>query len=207
MKKIVPFKKDINLETNIAGINSISLEHNLNKKEDNIITGDFIVSGTYKMTPASTTLDNFEYKLPVNITIDKKYDISNITIDINDFYYEVVNDKILSVNIEVAVDNLEEKKEEVKEVREVMESTVEADVKEETQEEVIKELNEREMPSIFNTVDDTDNYVTYKIHIVTENDTLESIMEEYSTNREILEDYNDLSNIKLGDKIIIACDN
>ena len=34
MKKIIPFKKEITLETNIAGINSISLEHTLEKKEE-----------------------------------------------------------------------------------------------------------------------------------------------------------------------------
>ena len=199
MKKLVPFKKDIELNTAIAGINSISLEHTLDKKDNNIINGDFIVSGTYKITPASTTLDNFEYKLPVNITIDKKYDISEVKIDINDFYYEVINDKVLSINIEVAVDNLIEAKEEIKE--EIKEdNNVKEEIKEESKED-------REVASIFNPVNDSDNYVVYKIHVVTENDTLESIIEEYGTNKETLQAYNDLTDIKLGDKIIIASGN
>ena len=267
MKKIVPFKKDITLDTNIAGINSISLEHTLEKKDNNIISGDFIISGTYKMTPSSINLDNFEYKLPVNITVDKKYNIDDVTVDINDFYYEVINDRILSINIEVVIDNLEEKsepleeknleekevlemgvkdkevleenKENIKNTEEIVEETRE-DIKqpkeskenvqkEETREEVLDENtsskeenlfkeNERvsaetndadvrdneEVKSIFSGINDNDNYVVYRIHVVTENDTIENIIEEYQTNREALEAYNDLASVKIGDKLIIA---
>ena len=58
--------------------------------------------------------------------------------------------------------------------------------------------------SIFSGINDNDNYVVYKIHVVTENDTIEKIIEEYETNREALEAYNDLENVKIGDKLIIA---
>lgn len=40
MKKIVPFKKDINFKTNIAEITSISLEHTLK-------VGNFTVDGDF----------------------------------------------------------------------------------------------------------------------------------------------------------------
>ena len=202
MKKIIPFKKEITLETNIAGINSISLEHTLEKKEENIISGDFIVSGAYKMTPSSIALDNFEYKLPVNITIDSKYNTDNIKIDINDFYYEVINDKILAINIEVAIDELEEKKEE--ERKEVLEVDVKEEVEPEKQEEKEEKEETRNTKSIFNTFDDNDNYVVYKIHVITENDTIESIMDSYQVTKDVLDMYNDLDNIKIGDKLIIA---
>ena len=43
----------------------------------------------------------------------------------------------------------------------------------------------------------------YKIYIVKENDTIESIISKYSVSKELLDSYNDLSDIKLGDKIII----
>ena len=46
-------------------------------------------------------------------------------------------------------------------------------------------------------------YLTYKIYIVKENDTIESIISKYSVSKELLDSYNDLSDIKLGDKIII----
>ena len=99
MKKIIPFSKDIEFDTNVAEINSISLEHTLKLKEENLVSGEFIVSGTYKMTDTSLNTDNFEYKIPFDISIDKKYDTKDIDIDINDFYYEVINNKILSINM------------------------------------------------------------------------------------------------------------
>ena len=111
MKKIVPFKKDIDFNTNIAEISSISLEHTLKLKEENLVSGEFIVSGTYKLTDTSLNVDSFEYKLPFDISIDKKYDTNNIDVDISDFYYEVIDNEILEVNIEVSLDNLEEKEE------------------------------------------------------------------------------------------------
>ena len=36
MKKLVPFKKDINFDTNVALINSISLEHEVTKQGDHL---------------------------------------------------------------------------------------------------------------------------------------------------------------------------
>ena len=128
MKKIIPFSKDIEFDTNVAEINSISLEHTLKLKEENLVSGEFIVSGTYKMTDTSLNTDNFEYKIPFDISIDKKYDTKDIDIDINDFYYEVINNKILSINIEVSIDGLKEKEEkEVVEEPEVLEETLEND--------------------------------------------------------------------------------
>ena len=69
MKKIIPFSKDIEFDTNVAEINSISLEHTLKLKEENLVSGEFIVSGTYKMTDTSLNTDNFEYKIPFDISL------------------------------------------------------------------------------------------------------------------------------------------
>ena len=59
------------------------------------------------------------------------------------------------------------------------------------------------IPNLFDNINIEETYNTYKICIVRENDTLESIMEKYSVNKDTLELYNDISEIKLGDKIII----
>ena len=117
MKKIIPLKKQLNFKTNINEITSISLENTLNNK-DYIVEGDLIISGTYKITETSTKVDNFEYKIPVTIEIDEKYIIDNIKIDINDFYYEVINNSILNVNIEIKLDDLIEKPQEPTENKE-----------------------------------------------------------------------------------------
>ena len=57
--------------------------------------------------------------------------------------------------------------------------------------------------SIFEDLDENERYAVYKVHIVTENDTTESIIQEYEINREDLEAYNDLTDLKIGDKLII----
>ena len=49
----------------------------------------------------------------------------------------------------------------------------------------------------------TDNFVTYKIYKIHENETLESIVIKYHTTIDDLKEYNDLINLNIGDKIIV----
>lgn len=182
MKKIVPFKKEIPFES-LYEIRSISLEHSL-KEKDNIISGEFTIGGTYKENETSLEKD-FEKVIPFSISVDDKYDTKDVSVDINDFYYEV-KDNNLIVNIEVSIDKLEEL------VRDEIETQEVEEVEEKT---VIK--------SIFEELDSNERYSVYKVHVVKENDTIESIMNDYDINRELLEEYNNLSDIKIGDKIII----
>ena len=109
MKKIIPLKKQLSFKTNVNEITSISLENSLHKS-NNEIEGELIINGTYKITDTSTKVDEFEFKIPTNIKIDEKYNCENITIDIEDFFYEIINNDILNVNIEVSIDNLTERK-------------------------------------------------------------------------------------------------
>jgi len=196
MKKVVPFNKDIVFDTNIGEINSISLEHFIEKEEKNNIKGYFSISGDYRITETSINIDPFEYKLPFDISIDEKYDTTEMEVDIDNFYYEVINNKVLSVNIELAVDNLEEKKLPVEEI----------ELREETIILEDKNLEERcvepENNNIFDPAVDT-GYKTYRVYLVRENDTLENILENYGVTRDEVALYNDLNNISLGDKLII----
>lgn len=107
MKQIIPFNKDIAFKTMIGEIQSISLEHTLKIEEDNNIKGDFIVSGSYKMTEASTIAEEFSYKIPVDIYIDEQYNLEDATIDIDDFKYSIVNDDTLEVKIDVVLDHMQ----------------------------------------------------------------------------------------------------
>ncbi len=204
MKKLIPFQKDLNFDKKIYEISSISLEHTLKPKENNQISGEFIISGTYKLTEASMNLDPFEYKLPFNISIDNKYDTKNIEVDINDFYYEFTNNEILSVNIEVVIDGLEEKEE-----KEMPKETQIEETKEKPHEEreIINEENitetKKETKSIFENLDENERYAVYKVHIVTENDTIDNIMQKYQITKEELENYNDLNDMQIGSKLII----
>ena len=227
MKKIIPFKKEMLFNTNVSEITSISLEHTLCVKDKNLISGDFIINGEYRMSDTSVNTERFNFELPCDINLDEKYIIDNILIDIDDFYYEVINSNILKVNIDVVIDKLEEKilvnEIEIPEITlEEMEKdllrgednmNLEQEIKKEMIETneslVLKEercIEEEDIKtdSIFNTFSsDKEIYKTYKVCIVREGDMLESIMEKYGVTKEMLEQYNDIKEINLGDKLII----
>lgn len=112
MHEIVSFSKEIEFKNMINKITSISLEHTLMLENGFNIRGDFIVSGTYKMTAATRLENDFSYKIPVDIEVDDKYDLSNLIIDIDNFTYEVLDEEVLKVNIDLLLDKLELKKEE-----------------------------------------------------------------------------------------------
>lgn len=219
MKKIVPFKKDLNFKTNLSEITSISLENSLKLSNNNLVTGNFIITGDYKMTDNSTNTESFSFELPFDINIDEKYDTKNLNIDIDDFYYEIIDNKILSVNIDVLLDKLEEVPlivnnettvercydEEEFPFKEI-ENVVPTELTKETEEDTKRNNIEKDenVKSIFNNFDDsTDTFSTYRVYIFRETDTIEGIMKKYSISNENLSLYNNLSDIKIGDKIII----
>lgn len=247
MKKFIPFKKEIPFKTKIAEITSISLEHNIHGCGNNEISGDFIVSGEYRVTDTSTSVQEFRFDLPFDIEMSDIYNIDNITIDIDDFYYEIKNMESLEVNITLLIDKIVEvpllPKEErnvvvneeddfVKEVEPLQyvpenvslenldrENNDSEEKKEEcyeaedpvdngklTREDVVIQndipILTEESKNIFSFTEDEDES-TYTVYIVRENDTVESIVQKYSISIEKLREYNDLSEFKKGDKIII----
>lgn len=251
MKKIVPFKKEISFQTNLSEITSISLEHNLHLSDNNLITGNFNISGEYKIADTSVSTELFSYQLPFDINVDEKYDLTNLVVDIDDFYYEIVNNKILEVNIDVLLDKLVEKpliekeeiiKEESVDVSDVMDNEKimdesDSDImerciekedilseleKEDDKLKMKKESNDRptqiiseetevketksiqKINSLFDNLDSSsETYKTYKICIIRNGDTIEGVMQKYSITKEELEKYNNLSEVKIGDKLII----
>lgn len=102
-----------------------------------------------------------------------------------------------------------EDREEIEDDREVKE---EEDVKEEVVEvskpdtAPLKEERETSLnigPDLFSNLDDTETYSTYYVYIVKEEDTIDKILAKYKVTKEDLEAYNDISEIKPGDKIIV----
>ena len=212
MKKIIPFKKDVIFKTNISEVTSISLENTLTVNKD-LVKGLFIVSGEYKISDKSVSVDPFNLELPFEIMIDEKYDTSKAIIDIDDFYYEIINDNVLRVAIDVLVDKLEEKTliEELPLIDETPKRTViEEDIREVVIEERCIEPEEdkievkEKINSLFNKFSkESEVYVTYNVYIIREGDTIESILNKYTIDIEELKKYNDISELKLGDKLII----
>lgn len=288
VKQIIPFRKEIEFKTMITKITGISLEHTLSLKDELTISGDFIVSGTYKMTEASQIEEEFNYKIPVEVNIDGKYDTKDITLDIDDFIYEVIDEEKLSLKIDLSIDNLIEKQDpkeqtidpfETFESLSLKEETLNNELKEEKEERnedienlfletskkedlsidesIIEPIEEKQTEEIINienndipsmeistlssnstmstitnvnliTNDSTpqpkvdlnnlsggvssifsafsnteETFSTYCVYIVRETDTIDSIVTKYKTTRELLAEYNNLKEIKIGSKIII----
>jgi len=201
MKKIVPFKKEIIFKSNLSEITSISLEHSLHYDSEHLITGQFIISGEYRMNDNSLNVDDFSFNIPFDINMDEKYILDKAVIDINDFYYEIINSKVLEVNIEVSIDKLEEKPL-IEPVIELIDEPVMEHQFEELSEE-IEEVEKEEVKNLFDSFTDNEEYATYKVCIVRDGDSLESIMMRYNISKEQMELYNDLKEIKIGDKLII----
>ena len=64
--------------------------------------------------------------------------------------------------------------------------------------------NCQDVSSIFSAFKDTDEtFSTYCIYIMREGDSLDTVMNKYKTTRDVLAEYNDLSDIRIGTKIII----
>lgn len=228
MKKIIPFTKDIKFNTKIYEITSISLENTLSLKSNNIIDGEFIISGDYKINDSSINTEPFIYGLPFDINLDAKYDTNKLIIDIDDFKYEIINEEILKVNIDVLLDNIEIIEEKIEEKikpdiiiearkdksEEVLEEYI--DIKEdnnmkdlfkEDEKEAImvnKEVIDNQVTSIFDNFDSKDEkFVSYYVHIVRENDNINSICAKYKVTEDDLKEYNNCDEITLGNKLII----
>jgi len=109
MKKVIPFNKEIVFKTTIFEITDIEVTHELDIGSENMIEGHFLVNGKYKMSSSSTFEEAFQEQLPFVIEVDEKYDLKEAKVRINDFYFEIVNEDILKINIELELSDISEK--------------------------------------------------------------------------------------------------
>lgn len=256
MKRSVPFTKTITFKTMIAEITDIEVSHNLELNDNYELEGDILVDGKYKMHEASQIEEEFHYKLPFLISIDQKYSLNNLDVSIGDFYFEIINEEDLKINVEIDIDGLEEKQldsistkvsleqEELLDLEEElvrndfdMEIPVETNdsyekfefqdsplnqLSKEIEENLNYEVNfdspkvevnsyksettNTNMSSIFSALASSEEtFSTYYVYIVRENDTIESIIDKYNTTKDELQNYNDLTEVKIGSKLIIPC--
>ncbi len=212
MQKIIQYKKDIVFKNTIEEIVSISMDHHLSRELYNI-RGNFIVEGEYI---SSGKKDSFHFEIPYLGELEQEYNVENVVIDIDDFYYEITEPNKLSIHIDILVDKLTEKpliEEEIETipVLEEKDIRVENEVPSEKVEEVVEyQLEEKEMPimedvsQVFaNSTVSEESYMTYKVYIVREGDTINSILEKYQITEEKLKKYNVINELNLGDKLII----
>ena len=210
MKEIIPLKKDIVFKSKIGELSNLDLDHDY-KVNDNLVNGTVAISGTYKMTEASVLEEDFYYTIPFSIAISNRIKKDTIKIEIDDFKYQIEKD-ILKVNIdlEFTCEEMEEEMEEPKELEEIHEEENNDvdDYMDEYFKEDKTEVNninvEENINNITNNIMNTENkYYTYKVYIVRSGDTIESICNKYNITYEELKEYNDLSEINVGDKVLI----
>ena len=179
MKQIISFEKEIAFKTMIGEVTSISLEHTLSFQGPSTISGDMIVSGTYKMTEASTLEEDFQYAIPVDIMLTKELEEDNRSITIHNFTYDIRNEDTLHLYIDVLVKGrevieLEEAEEEVIEpVREEQPKIDEEQVEDTTNDnkELLTDIEVEESQKVIDNIINTDK----KEEPVIKNDTQEEV--------------------------------
>ena len=218
MNKIIPFNKDITFNNSIGEITSIALDDTLKLIDEYSIKGDLIVRGCNKVLDME---NEFSYSMPVDITIDSKYDTSKCSISIDDFYYEIINENVLKVKIDLILDDLFYSDEPIKKEELVINSDdridIDASLKKKDKEWDVDVSLEKddvnidfnfdnkkdEMEDLFKEMNEEKEYSIYRVYTVLENDSLVSIMDKYKITRDDLADYNDLMVITPGMKLVI----
>ena len=259
MKQIIPFKKDLPFKTKVSDITSISLERKIEILDGGIVTGTFYITGDYKMNEGSINREKFSFDLPFDITLDPRYDVNSVKADIEDFYYDVINEDTLKVNIDLyieaeylpdnslnndvlveednEIDNVQKEDEYAEEDNEMnnvqkedepaeedrnglksdskKDELVEVEKEEDTSEKIKNDdatMNDSDIErndvddfanDLFSNLDNTETYTTYYVYIVKEEDTIDKIISLYGVTKEDIENYNDITSIKPGDKVII----
>lgn len=214
MNKKVNIEKTIDFSKSISDITAISLEHDLKFLDSENIEGNLMITGKYKTTLAAEIEEEFSYKIPVEITLTDSLDLESAKVDIDDFSYNVVEDKVLLCNVILniegdiieeerkcdddldtsdldlpKIDNKIETLEEEKENEELVDNP---------REEVIEDNS-----SIFNIDSSKETYGTFIVYIVRQNETINTIISKYNTTLEEIEKYNDLKDLSIGKKLII----
>lgn len=250
MKQIIPFKKDLPFKTKVSDITSISLERKIEILDGGIVTGTFYITGDYKMNEGSINREEFSFDLPFDITLDPRYDVNSVKADIEDFYYDVINEDTLKVNIDLYIEaeylpdtsldnnilteedksnnemnDVQKEDEPAEEDRNIMmesksDSKNDENIEIEKDKEVTSEkinnddatMNDSDIErndvddfanDLFSNLDNTETYTTYYVYIVKEEDTIDKIISLYGVTKEDIENYNDITSIKPGDKVII----
>ena len=227
-KKELPFKtkvseitsisleREINVEEEgiITGVFHITGNYKMNEGSINRdefsfdLPFDITLDPRYDISTVKTDIDDFYYDV-----------INSDTLSVNiDLFIEA---EYLPEDVTKEEDILDEKAEaeEIEEVRveELKNDDVKEDIQvlEEKKEEIMGKIGTEEIKEetrdndnitasdLFSNLDDSETYTTYYVYIVKEEDTIDKILVKYSISKEEFENYNDITNIKPGDKVII----
>ena len=176
---------------------------------------DIALGCNYNLDTLVVDIDDFRYeliednKLKVNIDLyidgeeskDEPFFTEEETRDLEDAKEEDNNEKKLK---EVSEEVEEPITKRIDLLDEILDNNMEEDMKDTKETEVeVNNENTTNNINIFNDIDSNDEYVTYHVYPVTENDTLDKILEKYNITKEEFTKYNNNLDIHTGDKLII----
>ena len=207
MKETIEFKKDIIFKTTIQEMTELDVTHEY-KVLDDVIEGEFHVSGEYKMTEASVKHEEFLYNIPFAIALSERIKKESVNLVMDDYTYEIDKDILhlkmkLGMQYEEVEIESETKEEEITSIDEMLDGV-------EEDQEMISEEKDIEKEEVKEQIEDfskkfnmPDNYITYKIHIMKSDETIDSIAMKYSVRIDDIKEYNKEEVYSIGDKIVI----
>ncbi len=101
MNEVYVLDKEFLFKNNIHAITSISIEHNYDLENSNLV-GEFIISGDYRLHEVSINKEDFSFKIPFNSEVRSNVNLDTVEIEITDFTYNVNGDE-LDVHVEYLV--------------------------------------------------------------------------------------------------------
>lgn len=175
-----------------------SIEFEITDFSYDILNDDTIeVSIEFSLDAIEMTSDEIEEAKEEERSIFEKVEDPVAISDITELMEASKDDEVTEIpeveeNVETDL-SLDETKEKLEDVREeiVVEHEVKEDMKE-SEDTIIQNVNPMD-----------DSYATYHIHIVKEGETVETICTMYQSNMNLLSEYNNMSEMNIGDKIII----
>lgn len=189
---------------------------------------DILLNEKLELETSKIDIDDFYYEIESDSTvmchIDVKIEgvekIEEAKIEENEIKDKEVRnneDQVININpaneIQEPIENNELRecdgeKEILEESYDIKTDLVKEDIKEEQKDENSEKKSVEEVGSLFSSFKESDeSFSSYSVYIIRENETIQSLIEKYKTTKEELENYNDLSNITIGSKIIIPTAN
>jgi hypothetical protein len=219
MNCTIPFKKELEFKTTLGKIVSVSLEHEYTINDESLL-GNFLVTGEYKTHELSVNNEPFSFEVPFEVNLPEKINKESITMDIDNFTYKVIEPNKMEINIEFTLkgdkkeeenpldlienDNLRNINPENEKIEENISEKENEEIPETNKEQM--RLDNEKQDNILNVASKSEEtFVTYHIHLIKDNETIDTILSKYQVSKDILENYNDLSKFNPGEKLIIPC--
>ncbi len=166
----------------------------------------------------SFEIDDFKYHIEKPDILKVEIDFYIKGEDVEEIFFEerpenlrkIFEEEMKELEIKTELENVEEEKPEeidetIIEVESIEDRSPEVEV--EKTEEVETRINENNKAAILNFAQNNEeSFITYNIHIVKEGESIESICKIYNKNENNIKDYNMISKINIGDKILIPQD-